>query len=1350
MTDVTLRIDGHTIKAKEGATILEAATAAGIYIPNLCAYAGLKPLAQEVPDMACQMCLVDVDGAIVLSCATPVSEGMSVKTNTPAIQDQRRKNLTALLRRHPSLYYNHDEVCPKDGNCELQKVIDYVNPERLSGYTPKNLPIREDSPFFVRDNNLCIGCQRCVRVCEEVRGISAIKFAYPCKEACPAGIDIPRYIRLIGRGRADAALAVIREKVPFPGVLGRVCVHPCEEACQRGKEVDKPLGIRILKRFASDNGSDVWKEQSRSLPPTGKSVAVVGSGPAGLTAAYYLAKKGHGVTVFEALPEAGGMMRVGIPEYRLPRDILAGEIDEIEKASVEIKLNSLIESLDQLFDQGYNAAFLGIGCHEGMGLGIEGENLPGVVESADFLRRVNLGEKIDVGEHVGVIGGGNVAIDAARVSLRLGAKTVTIFYRRTREEMPANPEEIDAALEENVQITYLVAPSKLSQEKDKLQLECTRMELGEPDASGRRRPVPIEGSEFTTELDTVIGAIGQQPSVPKGFNLDLGRKNVIKANDNLQTSQEEVFSGGDCVSGPATVIEAIAAGRKGAEAIDRYLGGDGDISESLVPPEEATFWQEGSLPEEQEATLPDAPVKTRVKNFEEVEQGLDEASAIAESTRCLQCHLVTPVDDKSLRDANCEFCAACVDSCPTGALTERSAQWKGTPDRVVTTICPYCGVGCQLKLEIKDEQIMRVVPDPLGPANKGQACVKGKSGMDFVWDPGRLNSPLIKKDGEFVVATWDEALSLISTKLNQYKGDSFAAISSAKCTNEENYLLQKFARAGMGTNNVDHCARLCHASTVAGLAAAFGSGAMTNSIEELPDAGCIFAIGTNTTENHPVIGLEVKKAVQKGGKLIVANPRHINLCDIAHIWLRHHPGTDVALLMGMAKVIVDQGLLDKEFIEERCEGFEEFKEALEGFHLDRVSEITGVPMRDIAEAAQIYATSHPASILYSMGITQHSHGTDNVLATANIAMLTGNVGKWASGVNPLRGQNNVQGACDLGALPNVYTGYQAVTNSSIRKKFEEAWNCILPGEPGLPLTEMFNAIEGGKIKAMYLMGENPMLSDPDITHIKTALEKLEFLVVQDIFPTETAKLADVVLPGTTFAEKDGTFTNTERRAQRVRKALEPVGNSRPDWKIICDIANKMGIEGFGFSDPSEIMEEIADLTPSYGGITYSRLEIGGLQWPCPTDDYPGTRFLHEGIFARGKGKFSPLEYKPSAEQPDSDFPLLLTTGRELYHFHTGTMTRKAAGLNDLRPDGVVEINPADAEKLGITDGDTVKVSSRRGMIHARASITEDSPAGLTFMTFHFAESPANMLTNPVLDPVAKIPELKVSAVKIEK
>ena len=525
---------------------------------------------------------------------------------------------------------------------------------------------------------------------------------------------------------------------------------------------------------------------------------------------------------------------------------------------------------------------------------------------------------------------------------------------------------------------------------------------------------------------------------------------------------------------------------------------------------------------------------------------------------------------------------------------------------------------------------------------------------------------------------------------------------------------------------------------------------MTNSIEEIAAASCIFAIGTNTTVAHPVIALRVKKAVRDGATLIVANPKEIDLCRHADVFLQHRPGTDVVLLAGMMRVIVDEHLADEEFIRLRCEDFDVLRQSLENFAPERVEEITGVPREKIAEAARRYATHKPGSILYAMGITQHTHGTDNVMAVADLAMLTGNIGKPSTGVNPLRGQSNVQGACDMGALPNVYPGYQKVIDPAAREKFETAWGCQLGDSPGLTHTEIFQAAYEGKIKSIYLVGENPILSEANANHVKEAIQRLEFLVVQDIFLTETAELADVVLPAATFAEKDGTFTNTERRVQRIRKAVDPPGDAKTDAWITCEIAKRVGADGFDFSSPSEVMEEIASLTPSYGGISHDRLDEVGLQWPCPSADHPGTRFLHGEKFTRGKGKFVPLQYKPPAELPDDEYPLVLTTDRSLYHFHTSTMTRKVEGLNKLDDRELLKINPQDASSLGIADGDIVQVVSRRGEMTVEANITDVCPPGLVSATFHFAESPTNELTNSALDPVAKIPETKVCAVRVTK
>ena len=538
--------------------------------------------------------------------------------------------------------------------------------------------------------------------------------------------------------------------------------------------------------------------------------------------------------------------------------------------------------------------------------------------------------------------------------------------------------------------------------------------------------------------------------------------------------------------------------------------------------------------------------------------------------------------------------------------------------------------------------------------------------------------------------------------------------------------------------------------TVAGLVTAFGSGAMTNSIDEIEQTEVFLVTGSNTTENHPIVALRIKKAVrEKGAKLIVIDPREIELAKIAHIWLRPTPGTDVIWLNGLMNVIIEEDLWARAYVEERTEGFGSLEEAVKKYTPEYVEKLTGIPRDELREVARIYASAGKAGIYYAMGITQHVTGTDNVRSIANLAMLCGHVGVEGGGVNPLRGQNNVQGACDMGALPNVLSGYQSVADPATIHKFQESWGVPLSSEPGLTVVEMMQGARDGKVKAMYIMGENPMVTDPDLTHVEEALKTLELLVVQDLFLTETARLAHVVLPSASTAEKGGTFTNTERRVQRVRKAIEPVGECKTDSEIIASLSKKLGYE-MNYRDTSEIMKEIAACTPLYGGITYERLEGGGLQWPCPSKDHPGIRYLHKDRFTRGRGLFQPVEYQSPAELPDEEYPFILSTGRILYHFHASSMSRRSEGLKELAPEAHAEINPADAQKLEIADGTRVSVASRRGKVELKAKVTERSPVGVVFIHFHYSEVAVNTLMHLTLDPVGKIPEFKVCAVKIEK
>lgn len=679
--------------------------------------------------------------------------------------------------------------------------------------------------------------------------------------------------------------------------------------------------------------------------------------------------------------------------------------------------------------------------------------------------------------------------------------------------------------------------------------------------------------------------------------------------------------------------------------------------------------------------------------------------------------------------------------------------------KIVPTTCPYCGTGCGLNLVVRDGKVVNVAAWQRHPVNEGKLCPKGRYAHEFIHREDRLKKPLIKKNGKFVEATWDEAYKLIIEKFKSFKPEEIACLASARVPNEENYLMQKFARTVLKTPHVDHCARLCHASTVVGLAASFGSGAMTNNIADIGESKCIFVLGSNTFEQHPLIGRSIVQAKLKGAKVIVFDPRFTPTAKQADLYSSFYSGTDVAILNGMMQYIIKNGWEAKEYIEKRTKDFDKLKAVVmkPEYSLENVSKISGIPVKDLATAAEWIAKSPSSALLYSMGITQHTTGVDNVKSVANFQMLTGNIGKIGGGVNALRGQNNVQGACDMGCLPNVYSGYQKVIDEPAIKKMTDAWGCeVAGGKIGYTVTDMMNVLTDtpGKLKAIYIMGENPMISDPDLHHVEHAMKNLEFLVVQDIFLTETAQLADVVLPAACYAEKDGTQTNTERRVQRFRKAVEPPGEAKADWQIICELGQKMGFEKqFAFKSPEEIFNEVAKVTPSYGGMTYKRLEKPeALHWPCPDAAHPGTPILHTQKFANpdGLGVFTPIEYKLPAEVTDAEYPFILTTGRCIWQWHTGSMTRRSPSLEKEAPTGWIEINPDDAKALGIQDKEMIKAITRRGNVNVPAKVTPDIKKGVMFMPFHYIECAANVLTINALDPLAKIPEFKVCAIRVEK
>ncbi|MGE5851712.1 MAG: formate dehydrogenase subunit alpha [Deltaproteobacteria bacterium] len=696
-------------------------------------------------------------------------------------------------------------------------------------------------------------------------------------------------------------------------------------------------------------------------------------------------------------------------------------------------------------------------------------------------------------------------------------------------------------------------------------------------------------------------------------------------------------------------------------------------------------------------------------------------------------------------------------------------------DRVVSTTCPYCGVGCNLELHIKDDYIYKVTSPFDGVVNHGNLCVKGRFGYDFIYNKDRVTTPLIRKEAQapgtrsqafdhdqWREVSWDEALDYTVSRLVEiYQrdgADAMAVYCCAKATNEDNYLLQKLFRALFRTNNIDHCTRLCHAGSVVALQMALGTSAMSNTAAEVIHSDVFLVTGSNTAETHPIIALQMKAAVEKhGAKLIVVDPRRVEMVNWAALWLPEKPGTDVPLFSAMAHVIVKERLYNQDFIDRRTEGFDDFCKSIEPFTPEYAEAISGVERNLIVQAARMYAKAKNAAIYWALGIPEHSHGTDNAMSLIHLALLTGHIGRQGTGLNPLRGQNNVQGASDSGAMPWHYPGYQRVDDEASGRKFEQAWN-IEPGglnrRLGLTTTEIMSAIAPGGVRTLHIMGENPMMSEPNLNHTRHMMEQLEFLSVQDLFINETGAYADVFLPVASWAEKEGTFTNTDRRVQRVRKALEPRGQARADWQIICDLAEriekKLGRSRSAFwayQSPDEVLEEMGRIVPEYAGVKYRRIEKQGIQTPVWDDNHPGTPFLFPETFPRGRGKFYDVEYIPSVEMPDEEYPFILTTGRLLEHWHGGTLTRHSK-LDDLYPQARIEINPADGARLKIEDGQTVRVSSRRGTVVLRAWLTQRTTVGVVFIPMHFAEAAANLLTIDALDPLAKIPEYKACAVSV--
>ncbi|GAC1402013.1 MAG: formate dehydrogenase subunit alpha [Candidatus Velthaea sp.] len=724
--------------------------------------------------------------------------------------------------------------------------------------------------------------------------------------------------------------------------------------------------------------------------------------------------------------------------------------------------------------------------------------------------------------------------------------------------------------------------------------------------------------------------------------------------------------------------------------------------------------------------------------------------------------------DDPMGTSSCVACGECVQACPTGALTPANGVALLVPDKQVESACPYCGVGCLLTYNIKDEKIISVDGRD-GPANASRLCVKGRFGFDYVHNPKRLTKPMIRKTGVpktaelldpddmwnvFREATWDEALDLAAGKWlalrNERGPQSLAGFGSAKGSNEEAYLFQKLVRTGFRTNNVDHCTRLCHASSVAALLEDIGSGAVSNQVEDVALADVAIVIGSNPTVNHPVAATFMKNAAKNGTKIVLIDPRRSDLARHASYFLQFRPDTDVALLNSLMCVIVEEGLANEAFIRDRTENYESLKATVKNYPPEKVAAISGIPAETIREVARLYATANAAIIFWGMGVSQHVHGTDNARCLISLAFLTGQIGRPGTGLHPLRGQNNVQGASDVGLIPMVYPDYQPVGNDDVRRKFEALWNTSLDPVPGLTVTEIMDAAHHDIVRGMYIMGENPAMSDPNLTHARSAMAKLEHLVVQDIFFTETASYADVILPASAFPEKTGSFTNTDRRVQLGRQAIDPPGDARQDLWIIQELARRLGLD-WNYAGPADVFAELRKALPSMAGMTWERLEReSSCTYPLEHEGDPGEPIIFIKDFPRagGRGLFAPAQYSHADEMPNDEYPFVFTTGRQLEHWHTGSMTRHASVLDALEPDPVLSVHPDDLAAIGTEPGGVVTVASRRGTITAYARADRGMQRGTLFMPFVYNEAAANLLTNDAIDPFGKIPEFKFCAVKL--
>jgi formate dehydrogenase major subunit len=1216
MARISFNLNGEKVEAEAGSTILEAAQQNGVEIPTLCHDPRLKPSA------ACRLCLVEVEKARgpMPACATPLTEGMVVRTRTDELVKSRQMALELLLSDHY-------------GDCIA-----------------------------------------------------------PCKLACPAGIDVQGYIGLIANGEYQEALKLIKKSNPLPVVIGRVCPRFCETKCRRNL-LEGPVAINALKRFVADydlnNGTPYVPEVK---PATGHKVAIIGGGPAGLSAAYYLALEGHEVTILESSPELGGMLRYGIPEYRLPKAVLDKEIKSITDLCHEIRCNVCLGqdfTIDSLKDDDYEAIFLALGAQASQKMKVEGEDLPGILSGIEFLRDVALGQKVSLGQKVAVIGGGNTAIDAARTALRLGTGEVTIVYRRSRGEMPANDEEIEQAEQEGVKFHFLAAPVKISAQNGKADtMECIKMALGEPDSSGRRRPEPIAGSEFTMDVDTVIAAIGQtmEASGCKDGQIELNRRGYISVNEEtMETSMEGVFSGGDCTSGPATVVEAVAAGKRAATSIIQYLNG-----QPILPPRKPYNCSKGELQDidiEDYADVQRVPrgempvldLETGKGNFAEIELGFTENIARRESERCLACGcqdvfecklrelateyavddtkyggrrhhlrirenehpyivrdpnkcilcgrcvricneveglsalgffnrgfdtLVGPALDMPLCETACDSCGQCVSTCPTGALTPRAQLPKQGPWELETvpTTCPYCGIGCNLELNVLGDKIVTVT-SPIGsPVNNGNLCEKGQFYPMALHNLKRLRTPLVKRDGKLVEVSWEEAVALAGKGLKQIRdkigGDGLAVLSSPKLTNEEDYLVQKLARVALRTNNIGS---LATTGVNDSLMKCLGSDATTCSYSDILGSDLVLVFGCDITEEYPVIAMKVREAVGRGSKLITLNPHPTRIDSLARIALKVNQRTSIDLLQAMVGYITAYDLVNHDFISARTSGFRDFASAMKRHSLGEIANVPWVRPSKIIEAIHLYIRARNPVIIVDANMATPAE----LALICELAVITGNVGRDGAGIIILRTTGNAQGLIDMGVDPDYLPGQQPLINVAAKRRFEAAWGKPVPVTKGRNSIEIIQGVERGDIHGVLVIGSDAVGEMRNIT-----FELPIFSVLIDtVFPKEPP-YPDVVLPGANFAESDGTYTNCERRIQHLHRAISPPAGKQ-NWEIISALATSLGYP-MHYPKVSDIYQEIIGLVPHYKIAKYSKTAEGTTQWPLPEN----RKFRFEESLAR--------------------------------------------------------------------------------------------------------------------------------------